>query len=150
MTSQVCPFQRDEDLLVGAIDFATIREAKMHGIEPEQLLPNLIRPLKGDLSAHLNRNPQTCLFQMVRLLQVRYERVKCPAWSVLLHVATDRPVTQLTTSHTSHCTLCLQDVRRIRPKPSFYDEYNLSEETRINQIPLKKEELNRLDEKFIN
>jgi hypothetical protein len=111
-----------------AIDFALVREAKVHGVEADQLMTNvlrpLLRPLGGVFSAHLGRNPQVCVERMTDLLKSRLDKVKCPKWGALLRAATGGNNSVDENLHIPNCPLCLRDIAQIKAKLPFYGEFS--------------------------
>ncbi len=121
-----CRFHQQEYMFVGGISFSLIRQAAMAGMGAEQLLANVLRPLRGMLQSHLApTNANDCRKHMTDALRRRLNGVECPDVGVILKAATDGNLDPDQSSHVGRCSLCRRDIAWIRGRqlPS-YDEFN--------------------------
>lgn len=119
-----CPWREHEVAFVTAIDYSLVRDAKMHGVGPDELLARLIQPLRGVFSAHLGRHPYKCQGEMVGRLTLRMIRISCLTWKALFEMAVEsRRVDQHI--HVARCPFCKRDVRQLGGKLPFYTEFSL-------------------------
>lgn len=123
----VCQYRHLEDMFVGAIRPELVRAAKRGGVSAVALLNGAIRGIPGQLSAHLQRNPQVCYKYMARLLGERMERFSdCPSVTKMVESETGyRRLEVLERIHVEHCPLCQRDLRLIRSGLPYYEEFNV-------------------------
>lgn len=126
----VCPCHTEEDMLLGAVPFPLIREARIHGVGGRQLLESILAPLDGQLKIHLERHPRECADRMEEILSSRITKVNCPMWISLLKYATRWSTSAGGNLHVEKCSLCQRDISQIRAKLPKYSEYYLLEPRR--------------------
>lgn len=120
----VCGYTEAEIALVASVDFSLVRDAAMHNMSGSDLLDHLLRPLRGMLKVHLERDPQRCLMLMGRRLANRVSSAQsCLSWRELLEVAVGS--WRERNYHLKVCPFCQRDVRQIRAKLPYYAEFEV-------------------------
>lgn len=117
-----CPWRNEEVAFVASVDFSLIRDACLQDLGPGEFLSYLTRPqrLQGQLWWHLERNPQNCKFEMVKLLDKRMEKAdKCLKFQKLLAGG----LSVMDEIHLKRCPFCQRDLRQIKAKLPYYAEF---------------------------
>lgn len=128
---ETCRFHNYEVGFVWQIDFEFLRAAKRANLSIFQTLELALRPLRGVLKAHLERQPHPeCYNQMATIVGIRFNNVSCVPWAAIVESAAGpsglNPVIKLTTEHVrhlTHCSHCQRDRRLVRAALPNYEEF---------------------------